>query len=223
MIVEQAAIRSKLDELRFSHEGFSRQLERSGQSLERSERLRAELELLREEIATLEKVQQLGRVEPDRSKIGAAVEERLEAVRARLQAEARVAGLEPDQLGAVSGEARALLWTLGLDRLTVAMREMSQNVPARDASRTDRAIPNILLHSLQEAPEAESRASAAYELGKLQVAEAIPALARALNDPDPFVASVALQALSYFSEEALREGSISPEIVDRVSRARPAS
>jgi hypothetical protein len=222
MIVEQAAVKSKLDELRLSYEGFTKQLARPGLSAERTERIQGELEMLREEIATLEKIHQLGRVEPDRTRIEAIVDERLEAVLEKLAANARFAGLEPEELSAVSGEARALVWTLGRDRLTLAMQEMARSGQGRDLGRTDRAVPNILLHALREAPDAESRASAAYELGKLQLAEAIPAIVQATDDPDAFVVDVALQALSYFPEEVLREAQVSPAILERVARARNA-
>jgi hypothetical protein len=100
---------------------------------------------------------------------------------------------------------------------------MSENVPGRDPGRTDRAIPSILLHALQEAPDAESRASAAYELGRLQLVEAIPSLVRAVEDPDSFVVDVALQALGYYPDEALREARVSPTLVERVVRARQRS
>ncbi|MDQ3929786.1 MAG: hypothetical protein M3328_11660, partial [Chloroflexota bacterium] len=136
MIVEQAAIKSRLDELRLSYDGFTKQLSRPGLSPERAERLQYDLELLREEIVTLEKLHQLGRVEPDRSRVEAAVEERLDVVRERLGEEMRSLGIEPEAVGAISGEARALLWALGRDRLTLAMQEMSQNVPGRDPGRT---------------------------------------------------------------------------------------
>jgi hypothetical protein len=219
MIVEQAAIKSRLDELRLSYEGFTKQLSRPGLSAERSERLQAELGLLREEIATLEKIHQVGRVEADRARIEAIVQERLAAVQADLGEDERFSGIQPDALGAVSGEARALLWALGRDQLTLAIQEMAQREQARDPGRTDRALPTILLHALQEAPDAEARASAAYELGKLQLAEAIPALAAALGD-DAFVAGVALQALGYFPEEVLREAQLDPATVERAARAR---
>jgi hypothetical protein len=220
MIVEQAAIKSRLDELRLSYAGFTKQLSRPGISAERAERVRSELESLAEEIATLEKIPQVGRVEANRARVGAIVQERLEVVQAKLSADVRFAGMESGALGAVSGEARALLWTLGQDRLTLAMQEMADSTQGRDPGRTDRAVPNILLHALQEAPDAESRASAAYELGKLQLAEAIPALVRALDDDDSFVADVASQALGYFSDEALREAQVSPSVEERAARAR---
>ncbi|HEX8229920.1 MAG TPA: HEAT repeat domain-containing protein [Chloroflexia bacterium] len=220
MIVEQAVIKSKLDELRLSYDGFTKQLTRPGLSPERADRLQVDLEMLRDEIATLEKLHQLGRVEPDRARVAAAVEERLEVVRERLGEEFPGIGLEPNGVGAVSGEAKALLWSLGRDRLSMAMQEMSLNVPARDPGRTDRAVPNILLHALQEAPDAESRASAAYELGRLQVVEAIPSLVQALEDSDPFVVGVALQALGYYTQEALREARLSPTLMERVAQAR---
>ena len=220
MIVDQAAIKSKLDELRFSYEGFTKQLTRPGISAERAERVSAELESLAEELATLEKIHQLGRVEADRARIEAIVRERLDVVQTKLAADERFAGIEPESLGAVSGEVRALLWTLGRDRLTLAMQEMSRGTQGRDPGRTDRAVPNILLHALQEAPDAESRASAAYELGRLQLAEAIPALVQALDDEDSFVAEVALQALGYFPEEVLRQAQLSPSVVERATGTR---
>ncbi len=220
MIVEQAAIKSRLDELHMSYEGFTKQLARPGLSSERTERLQAELEMLRDEIATLEKVHQLGRVEANRARIEAMVQERLEVVQAKLGEDARFAGIEPEALGAVSGEARALLWTLGRDQLTLAMQEIARSGQERDPGRTDRTVPNILLHALQEAGDAESRASAAYELGKLQLAGAIPALVQALDDPDSFVAEVALQALSYFPLETLREAQVSPAVLERVTRVK---
>ena len=220
MIVEQAAIKSRLDELRLSYDGFTKQLTRPGLSAERAERLQSELELLREEIATLEKLLQLGRVEPDRARVEAAVQERLAVVQERLAEEMRSVGLEPEAVGAISGEAKALLWALGRDRLSIAMQEMSQNVPGRDPGRTDRAVPNILLHALEEAPDAASRASAAYELGRLQLVEAIPSLVRAVEDRDPFVVDVALQALGYYQDESLREAQVSPTLIERIVRAK---
>ena len=219
MIVDQAAIKSKLDELRMSYDGFTKQLTRPGLSAERAERLQVDLAMLRDEIATLEKLHQLGRLEPDRARVAAAVEERLEVVRERLGDEFPSIGLEPEAVGAISGEAKALLWALGRDGLSMAMHEMSLNVPGRDPGRTDRAVPNILLHALQEAPDAESRASAAYELGRLKVVEAIPSLVQALDDPDPFVVDVALQALGYYTQEALREARLSPTLIERVAQA----
>lgn len=220
MIVEQAAIKSRLDELRLSYDGFTKQLTRPDLSTERAERLHSDIDMLREEIATLEKLQQLGRVEPDRAKIEESVLARLEVVKERLGKEMRALGLEVEASGAISGEAKALLWALGRDRLTLAMQDMLLNVPGRDHGRTDRAIPNILLHALQEAPDAESRASAAYELGRLQLVEAIPSLVRAVEDRDSFVVDVALQALGYYPEEALREAQVGPTLVERVARAR---
>jgi HEAT repeat protein len=219
MIVDQATIKSKLEEVRLSFEGFTKQLTRPDLSPERAERLQADLAMLRDEIATLEKLHQLGRLEPDRATVENAVEERLAVVRQRLEEETSSLNLEPQDLAAMSGEAKALLWALGRDNLTLAMQEMSQNVPVRDPERTERAVPNILLHALQEAPDAESRASAAYELGRLQVAEALPALVSAVEDRDPFVVDVALQALGYFSDEALSEAQISPSLIERVRSA----
>ena len=220
VIAGQGEIKSRLDELRLSYEGYNKQLGRPNLDPERAERLRIDLELLLEEISTLEKIHQVGRVEPDRARLQQIVEERLEVVTARLYSDVRFSDLQPEELGAVSGEARALLWVLGRDRLTVAMREMAQQGHEPDPQRTDRALPTILLHSLQEAPDADSRASAAHELGILRVEEAIPSLVQALSDPDEFVRQVALKALTNFPVETLKEAQVDPHVVEQVARAR---
>jgi HEAT repeat protein len=67
----------------------------------------------------------------------------------------------------------------------------------------------------------DARASAAYDLGKLHIAEAIPALADALTD-DPFVAQMALGALARFSDEELTAAGMAPAIVERVRARREA-
>ncbi|MFL5734956.1 MAG: HEAT repeat domain-containing protein, partial [Chloroflexia bacterium] len=85
---------------------------------------------------------------------------------------------------------------------------------------TDRAAASILLNTLQEAPDAETRASAAYELGKLKPPQAIPALARALED-DPLVAEIALKALSTFAEAELRQAGLPEEGIARILLGRP--
>jgi HEAT repeat protein len=77
------------------------------------------------------------------------------------------------------------------------------------------------MHTLEEAPGVEARASAAYELGKLGIAQAIPALAKALND-DPLVAEMALRALSMFGDVQLEEAGLPEELRAKARDARQA-
>jgi HEAT repeat protein len=88
-----------------------------------------------------------------------------------------------------------------------------------DPSRTDRAMPGILIHTLEEGPDIDTRASAAYDLGKLHIAQGIPALAAALTD-DPFVADLALQALASFSDEELSAAGLAKDIIAAIKQAR---
>src|SRR5258708_9274677 len=87
MIVSQAEVRSRIDQLKLSFEGYKRQLDHLDLSAERTERLQTEVRLLQEEIATLETLAQFGRVEPDRDKIEAEVRSRLAHVRQRLSSD----------------------------------------------------------------------------------------------------------------------------------------
>ena len=64
---------------------------------------------------------------------------------------------------------------------------------------------------MESGPNAEARASAAYELGNLKVLEAIPALAAALKD-EPIVAEIAQGALRMFSEEQLQEAGVEKDV-----------
>lgn len=222
MVASQAEIKSRIEELRLSHSGYTRQLGRPGLSRDRQERLEIDVGLLQEEIATLDKILSLSRIEPDHTKVQAAVQERLDVLAARYAEDPALAHLEPDELGAASGEARALLWALGRDRLTIAMHEIIKSHGPRDTGRTERAIPNILKHALEEGPDPDTRASSAYELGKLHIQEAIPSLVAALNDPDSFVGQVALRALAYFSDEELAKAQVVGGVLRQVSAARTA-
>lgn len=222
MIASQAEIKSRIEELRLSHSGYTRQLGRPGLSRDRQERLEIDVELLQEEIATLDKILGLHRVEPDPAEVQAAVQSRLDVLAARYAQDPALAHLEPDELGSASGEAKALLWALGRDRLTIAMHEIIKSHGPRDLGRTERAIPNILKHSLEEGPEPDTRASAAYELGKLHIQEAIPALVAAMSDADSFVGQVALRALASFSDEELAHADVEEEVLRQVSAARTA-
>src|SRR3954469_23097703 len=87
MITNQAAIRSRIEQQKLSATGYSRQLTLLTISPERRERLETDVRLLQEEIATLEKVAQLERVEPDMERVEVAVRERLQAVRDRMSAD----------------------------------------------------------------------------------------------------------------------------------------
>src|SRR5205807_10568472 len=84
MIASQLEIRSHIEQLRLGQTGYTRQLAKLEISPERRERLEIDVRLAEEEIATLEKIAQLGRVEPDRAKVEAAMRERLLALRTRL-------------------------------------------------------------------------------------------------------------------------------------------
>jgi len=222
MIPTQSDIRGRLEQLKLSDTCYRKQLALANISPERRERLDIDIRLLQEEITTLEKAAQLGRVEPDPEKIEAAVRERLNALRARMASNPALSELASEDRDATSGEVRALLWLLGEDRLTEKMREMMAGRGRSDPARTDRAVPTILIHTLEEAPDAEARASAAYELGKLDIAQAIPALVRALEDT-PLVAEIALRALSTFTTGDLQAAGLSEAVIARVRGASGAS
>ena len=221
MIASQADIRSRIEQVKLSDSGYRRQLALLDVSSERRERLETDVRLAQEEIATLETLAQLGRVEPDRSKVEAAARERLDTVRARMSSDPALSQLTPEEQDMTSGEVRALLWALGEDKLTENMRILMAGRDRADPRLTDRALPTILMHTLEEAPGVEARASAAYELGKLGIAQAIPALAKALND-DPLVAEMALRALSMFGDVQLEEAGLPEELRAKARDARQA-
>jgi predicted HTH domain antitoxin len=222
MITTQSDIRGRIEQLRLSDTGYRKQLALANISPERRERLDIDIRLMQQEIATLEKVAQLERVEPDAAKVETAVRERLEALRARLASDPALSELAGEERDMTSGEVRALMWVLGEDRLTENMRLLMAGHDRSDPTRTDRAVPNILVHTLEEAPDAEARAGAAYELGKLNVSQAIPALARALED-DPLVAETALRALSMFTPGDLQAAGLDAALIARARDAKGPS
>lgn len=218
MIVSQNEIRSRIEQLRLNYEGYRRQLSRLDLSGERRERLERDVQLLDNEIATLEKIAQVGRVEPDRARIEEIVRERLAVVHERFASDPATAHLTSQEHEAISGETRALMWTLREDTLTRYSDELARG-RTPDPERTNRAMPTILTHTLRNGPNVEARASAAYDLGKLHVAQAIPALADALAD-DTLVAQMALGALARFSDDELTAAGMAPAIVEQVRAAR---
>jgi hypothetical protein len=220
MIVSQNEIKSRIEQLRLNYDGYRRQISRLDLSGERRERLERDVQMLDEEISTLEKIAQVGRVEPDRGRIEEIVRERLAVLHERFAADPSTSRLTSEQYEAVSGEVRALRWALREDTLTRYSDELAKG-RAPDPTRTDRAMPGILTHTLRNGPNVDARASAAYDLGKLHIAEAIPALADALTD-DPFVAQMALGALARFSDEELTAAGMAPAIVERVRARREA-
>lgn len=219
MLVSQAQLRSKLEELKQSHAGYSRQVSRLDLSEERRERLDTERAFQADEIATLEKIAQLGRGEPQREKIEAIVRQRLQEVRAKLAADPALAGLPPQERDRANGEVRALAWALGEDPFDVAVGRLMQGHERADLTRTNRELPAILIRFLEGGPNVESRASAAYELGKLRIAQAIPTLAAALND-DAEVAATALRALATFTDEELTSANLPEQTLHQIRAAR---
>lgn len=219
MLATQSEIRDRIEQLRLSSTGYRRQLDALDISHERRERLEVDVRLIGEEIATLEKIVQLGRLELDRAKVETAVRERLDSLRETLSADPSLAELTEEERDMTSGEIRGLVWALGEDTLTRNMRLLTEGHEQSDPSRTDRALPAILMHTLEEAPGIEARASAAYELGKLQIAQAIPSLVAALGD-DPLVAEMALSALCAFSEQQLEAVGVEEGVLSKVRSAR---
>lgn len=220
MIVSQTEVRSRIEQIKLSYEGYMRQLGHLDLSAERKERLEVEVRLLQQELATLETLAQFGRVEPDRDKIEASVRERIDHLRERLAADPNLAVYTAEERDQSSGEIRALQWALGEDTLTLYTNELMKGHDP-DPSRTDRAMPGILIHALEEGPDIDTRASAAYDLGKLHIAQGIPALAAALND-DPFVADLALRSLASFTDEDLAAANLDPSVRARITEARGA-
>lgn len=217
MLAGDNEIRNRIEELKMSQAGYTRQLGSSYTSEDRRERLQFDIDLLAAEISTLEKIAQLGAVEPDRTKIEEIVRERLTHVRELLAADQSLQGVEPEQRELVSGEARALVWVIGEEALTKRVREM---VSGRErADPATRSLPGMLMRTLQNGPSADARASAAYEIGILGIPEAIPRLVAALSD-EPVVAELAFAALCRFSDDQLAEAEVPPHILDQVHAAR---
>lgn len=218
MLVSQSDIRNRIEELKLSYGGYTRQLNRLDITDERCERLEIETGFLQEEIATLEKLAQLVRIEPDRSKVEASVRERLDAIRHRVSEDPSLAEFTQEERDQSSGESLALLWALGEDRLTQNARFLIQGHEHADPSRTDRMVPGILLHTLESGPNPDARANAAYDLGKLGVAQAIPNLAAALDD-EPIVAEMALRSLRLFTDDQLEQAGLTKETLLRIKQA----
>ncbi|MBF6613194.1 MAG: hypothetical protein IVW55_08705 [Chloroflexi bacterium] len=219
MIVSQGEVRSKIDQVKVGYEGYKRQLRRADLTIERKGRLEAEIKLAADEIATLEKVAQLGRVEQDRTKIEEIVRERLATMRAKLAADPFLAALSSQERDLFSGEVRALVWALREDTLTLFTQELLRENEHHDPGRTDRALPAILIHTLEEAPEMDARANAAYDLGKLHITQAIPRLATAFHDHH-VVADTAFHALTLFTDDELKEAGLSISLIERIKEAR---
>jgi hypothetical protein len=218
MLVSQAEVRSRIDQLTLSFEGYKRQLDHLDLSAERKERLQTEVRFLQEEIAVLETLAQFGRVELDRDKIEAEVRSRLAHIRQRLSSDPALQQYTSEERDMGSGEIRALQWSLGEDTLSLYTQELLKGHDP-DPSRTDRAMPAILIHTLEEGPDIDTRASAAYDLGKLHITQGIPALASALTD-DPFVADLALQALASFSDEEISAAGLANDVIAEIGQAR---
>jgi urease accessory protein UreE len=221
MIVSQSEVKNRLEQLKLSYEGYSRQLARLDLSQDRRDRLETSVRLLQEEMSTLETLAQFGRVEPDRDKIEAEVRDRLAVVRARLENDPTLSGLPPEERYVGSGAARALQWALGEDRLTRYTEEWARET-APDPNRLAQKLPAFLTRAVLESSDPNARASAAYDLGNLHITESIPALAQALAEDEPEVAQAALDALGRFGDEELRAAGLPDSLVDRIAAARGA-
>jgi predicted HTH domain antitoxin len=219
MTASHAQIRSRIDQLRLSHRGYQRQLDRLDLSEERRERLEIEVRLLGEEMDTLEKIAQVARVEPDADRVATIMRDRLTALRERMAADPDMAELTPEERDYTSGEVKALLWALGEDRLSLNLGILMEGYSLSDPTRADRVLPGLLTHTITEGESAEARANAAYDVGKMRITQAIPALAAALED-DPWVAEIALDALCAFTGEELRQASLSDSVMQRIEARR---
>ena len=218
MIADNAAIRNHIDELKLSYEGYKRQLSRPELSSERQERLKASIQMLEQEIGTLETLAQFGRVETDRGKIEAEVRERLGIVKQRLVSDPALDGYSREEREQTSGEVRALEWALGEDRLIRDTQEWARET-AFDPTRAERTVPALLDRLMRESDDVDTKANAMYDAGQLHIVGAIPALAAALAD-EPLVSETALGALSKFSDEELRGAGLDAEVLARVEVAR---
>ncbi len=218
MIMSQGEIRNRIDHLNLSYKGYTRQLRRPDLSDDRRERLDVTVSLLKDEIATLETLAQFGRVEPDRDKIETEARSRLNIVRDKLADNETLVDLSPEERELTSGEIRALQWALGEDKLTQYTRDWAQ-ATAPDPARLSRNLPVLLSRAVKERSDPNARANAAYDLGKLHITEAIPALADALGD-EAVVAEIALAALATFSDDELRSAGLGNDILLRVSAIR---
>jgi hypothetical protein len=214
MLRSAGEVRARIDQLRLSHDGYSKQLGRSVGSEERRERLQVEVASLADEMKTLETLLSVLRVEEDMEKVEVVVRDRLAHVRERLS-ESGQEGMEGG-----SGEARALLWALGEDSFTASAQEAGG--ARRGPAGAVEALPSILLSGLVSGTDPDARAYAAYELGVLHVTEAIPHLVDALAYRKP-IHETALLALAHFSDEELEAAGVSPDVLKRIREARQSS
>lgn len=221
MLVSQNDIRNRIDELKLSQAGYAKQMNSAYTTAERRERLENDVRLLDEEIKTLEKIAQLGAADTDRDRIEQIVRERLTEMRTRLAADPALAPFPEEQRDLASGEVKALVWALGEDQITNAVREMVAGRERMSPRLTEKTLPTVLMQRLHNSPAADQRAMAAYELGKLRVLEAIPRLVSALND-DSLVADTAFGALTEFSAEELAEAGVPAHLSDQVAAAKEA-
>jgi hypothetical protein len=217
MLADQGEVRKRIDELRLSSEGYKRQLRAQTLSGERRERLNVEVGLMEEEIATLEKIAQLGRVEEDREKIETIVRDRLDLLRERMAQDSALANLQSDQYEYTSGEFKALLWAVGEDLLTQNLRQVvhTHHLSRNDPAQAGQAVVDMLMRAVRDGRTVDMRTSAAYDIGRLHLVQALPQLAAALRD-HPQVAEVALQALKSFSDDELREAGLTEEVREQV-------
>lgn len=218
MLVSQNEVRSRIEQVKLGYEGYRRQLSRLSLDGERKERIETDVRLMQEELNTLETLAQFGRIEPDRDKIEAEVRSRLAALRARMAADPHLAQYSQEERDSSSGEIRALQWALGEDILTIYTQELMKGHDP-DPSRTNRALPAILIHALEEGPDPGTRAASAYDIGQLHITQGIPALAAALAD-DPLVADISLKALSLFTNEELLAANLPPGVLARVASSK---
>ena len=219
MLAGPGEIKNRMEQLRLSRDGYNRQLERLDLTPERAERLRREVVELALEISTLEKILQLLRVEPDSGKIEQIVRERLVVVRERLAGSPELDGLSPEERDLRSGEARGLLAALGEDLLSELTRDLGPRTSRQDPEAIHRAEAQMLIETLETNADRDTRAGAAYDLGRLQVIRAIPALASALDD-DPVVAEMALLSLGKFTDEQLEDAALDASVIAVVRRSR---
>ncbi len=219
MLVSQGEVQKRIEEVGLGNSGYKRQLRAPGISRERHERLQAEVALMEEELSTLEKIAQLGRVEEDRTKIETLVRDRLRIISERMSQESPTTGLQPEEYAYASGEVKALAWALGEDLLLQKMQQASSNRSASQGNpaQFNDSMTTMLIKALREGAERDTRASAAYDIGRLHLKAALPQLAAALDD-HPNVASMALKSLALFSDDELKSANVPEEIRQQVSR-----
>ncbi|HST05260.1 MAG TPA: hypothetical protein VLQ48_11055 [Chloroflexia bacterium] len=218
MIVANEEIRNHIDQLKLSYEGYKRQLSRPNLSDERQERLNMSVHMLEQEIGTLEKLAQFGRVETDREKIETEVRNRLDIVKLRLATDPALDGYSQEEREQTSGELKALEWALGQDKLLQDTQEWARET-AFDPTRAERTLPALLDRVGREGSDADARANAAYDAGQLHIVRAIPMLIAALDD-ETLVAKTALGALCKFSPEELQEAGVDVQTLEMIAEAR---